>query len=358
MAVYFAPKQPNYWGRAAAEIGTGLLGKFVGDMFERTAQAKTIERNRSLYSDIGQAMQGGGSRETLLDVFSKHGVDTKTAENMINMYENPFKNRDEIDQMDIKADRVKGLPHDRNDPQGTYQGGLTAQIYGAKPEEIMKYTMPNYTAENFDAGDKEVIYTQDPVTGAITTQDHKYGLNPTKQYESDSDIKRANINAGASKYVADVGYKGKELAANSKGEGAVKPAKPMTYSEKKGYNALVVEAIMTSGSPEEFAEKMKIIAGDNPEIKDYVKSVAKSSKYPVKSMAGVERAEVNPFASVEWDTDGEALIPDAPDAPDAPEAPEKPKVFSKEDLKGYAQANQMSLKDAMMDLKDRGYVIQ
>ena len=49
MAVYFAPKQPNYWGRAAAEIGTGLLGKFVGDMFERTAQAKTIERNRSLY---------------------------------------------------------------------------------------------------------------------------------------------------------------------------------------------------------------------------------------------------------------------------------------------------------------------
>ena len=355
MAVYFAPQQPNYWGRAAAEIGTGLLGKFVGDMFERTAQAKTIERNRSLYSDIGQAMQGGGSRETLLDVFSKHGVDTKTAENMINMYENPFKNRDEIDQMDIKADRVKGLPHDRNDPQGTYQGGLTAQIYGAKPEEIMKYTMPNYTAENFDAGDKEVIYTQDPVTGAITTQDHKYGLNPTKQYESDADIKRANINAGASKYVADVGYKGKELAAKGKGEGAVKPAKPMTYSEKKGYNALVVEAIMTSGSPEEFAEKMKIIAGDNPEIKDYVKSVAKSSKYPVKSMAGIERAENNPFASVEWDTDGEALIPDAPDAP---EAPEKPKVFSKEDLKGYAQANQMSLKDAMMDLKDRGYVIQ
>ena len=33
-------------------------------------------------------------------------------------------------------------------------------------------------------------------------------------------------------------------------------------------------------------------------------------------------------------------------------------VFSKEDLKGYAQANQMSLKDAMMDIKDRGYVIQ
>jgi hypothetical protein len=352
MAVYYAPKQPNYWGRAAAEIGTGLLGKFVGDMFERTAQAKEIERNRSLYSDMAQAMQGGGSRETLLDVFSKHGVDAKTAQNMINMYESPFKMRDEMGQMDIKADRVKGLPLDRNDPQGTYQGGLIAQMYGAKPEEIMKYTMPNYTAENFDAGDKEVIYIQDPVTGAITTQDHKYGLNPTKQYQSDADIKRANIHAGASKYVADVGYKGKELVAKSK---AVKPAKPMTYSEKKGYNALVVEAIMTSGSPEEFAEKMKIIAGDNPEIKDYVKSVAKSSKYPVKSMAGVERAEINPFASVEWDTDGEALIPDAPDAPDAPE---KPKVFSKEDLKGYAQANQMSLKDAMMDLIDRGYVIQ
>lgn len=352
MAVYFAPKQPNYWGRAAAEIGTGLLGKFVGDMFERTAQAKTIERNRSLYSDIGQAMQGGGSRESLLDIFGRHGVDAKTAENMINMYESPFKMRDEMGQMDQKAERVKGLTLDRNDPQGTYQGGLIAQMYGAKPEDIMKYTMPNYTVDNFDAGNREVIISQDPVTGEITTQDHKYGLNPTKQYESDSDIKRANINAGASKYVADVGYKGKELVAKSK---AVKPAKPMTYSEKKGYNALVVEAIMTSGSPEEFAEKMKIIAGDNPEIKDYVKSVAKSSKYPVKSMAGVERAEINPFASVEWDTDGEALIPDAPDAP---EAPEKPKVFSKEDLKGYAQANQMSLKDAMMDLKDRGYVIQ
>ena len=36
------------------------------------------------------------------------------------------------------------------------------------------------------------------------------------------------------RYVADVGYKGKELAAKGKGEGAVKPAKPMTYSEKKG----------------------------------------------------------------------------------------------------------------------------
>ena len=151
--------------------------------------------------------------------------------------------------------------------------------------------------------------------------------------------------------MADVGYKGKELVANSNGTGG-KPAKPMTYSEKKGYNALVVEAIMTSGSPEEFIEKMKIIAGDNPEIKDYVKSVAKSSKYPVKSIAGVERAEINPFASVEWDTDGEALIPDTPDTP------EKPKVFSKEDLKGYAQANQMSLKDAMKDLQNRGYVIQ
>ena len=352
MGVYFAPKQQDYWGRAAADLGTGLIGKLLGGMVDRTAQAKEIERNRSLYSDMAQAMQGGGSRESLLDIFGRHGVDAKTAENMINMYESPFKMRDEMGQMDQKAERVKGLTLDRNDTQGTYQGALTAQMYGAKPEDIMKYTMPNYTADNFDAGDKEVIYTQDPLTGAITTQDHKYGLNPTKQYESDSDIKRANINAGASRYVADVGYKGKELVAKSK---AVKPAKPMTYSEKKGYNALVVEAIMTSGSPEEFAEKMKIIAGDNPEIKDYVKSVAKSSKYPVKSMAGVERAEVNPFASVEWDTDGEALIPDAPDAP---EAPEKPKVFSKEDLKGYAQANQMSLKDAMMDLKDRGYVIQ
>ena len=354
MAVYFAPKQPNYWGRAAADLGTGLIGKLLGGMVDRTAQAKEIERNRSLYSDMAQAMQGGGSRESLLDIFGRHGVDAKTAENMINMYESPFKMRDEMGQMDQKAERVKGLTLDRNDPQGTYQGALTAQIYGAKPEEIMKYTMPNYTAENFDAGDKEVIYTQDPVTGEITTQDHKYGLNPTKQYESDSDIKRANINAGASRYVADKGYEGKVLTANSKGEG-VKPAKPMTYSEKKGYNALVVEAIMTSGSPEEFAEKMKIIAGDNPEIKDYVKSVAKSSKYPVKSMAGVERAAINPFANVEWDTNGEALIPDAPDAP---KTPEKPKVFSKEDLKGYAQANQMSLKDAMMDLKDRGYVIQ
>ena len=351
MAVYFAPRRDNYLGRAAVDLGTGLIGKLLGGMVDRTSQAKDIERSRSLYSDIGQAMQGGGSRETLLDVFSKHGVDAKTAQNMINMYESPFKMRDEMGQMDQKAERVKGLPLDRNNPQGTYQGGLIAQMYGAKPEEIMKYTMPNYTAENFDAGDKEVIYTQDPVTGEITTQDHKYGLNPTKQYESDSDIKRANIHAGASKYVADVGYKGKELAA----KGAVKPAKPMTYSEKKGYNALVVEAIMTSGSPEEFAEKMKIIAGDNPEIKDYVKSVAKSSKYPVKSMAGVERAAINPFANVEWDTNGEALIPDAPDAP---KTPEKPKVFSKEDLKEYAQANQMSLKDAMMDLKDRGYVIQ
>lgn len=356
MAVYFAPRRDDYLGRAAADLGTGLIGKLLGGMVDRTTQAREIEKNRSLYSDMAQAMQGGGSRETLLDVFSKHGVDAKTAQNMINMYESPFKMRDEMGQMDQKAERVKGLPLDRNDPQATYQGGLTAQIYGAKPEDIMKYTMPNYTAENFDAGDKEVIYTQDPLTGEITTQDYKYGLNPTKQYQSDADIKRANINAGASKYVADVGYKGKVLTANGKGEGG-KPAKPMTYSEKKGYNALVVEAIATSGSPEEFAEKMKIIAGDNPEIRDYVKSVAKSSKYPVKSIYG-NKAEINPFAGVEWDTDGEALIPDVPDVPDVPDAPDKPKVFSKEDLKGYAEANQMSLKDAMMDLKNRGYVIQ
>ena len=51
MAVYFAPKQPNYWGRAAAEIGTGLLGKFVFGGYGLNGQhkAKTIERNRSLY---------------------------------------------------------------------------------------------------------------------------------------------------------------------------------------------------------------------------------------------------------------------------------------------------------------------
>lgn len=345
MAVHFAPRRDNYLGRAAVDLGTGLIGKLLGGMVDRTSQAKDIERNRSLYSDMAQAMQGGGNRETLLDIFGRHGVDAKTAENMINMYESPFKMRDEMSQMDQKAERVKGLTLSRGDPQGTYQGGLIAQMYGAKPEDVMKYTMPNYTADNFDAGDKEVIYTQDPLTGAITTQDYDYGLNPTKQYQSDADVKRANINAGASKYVADVGYKGKVLTANGKGE---KPAKPMTYSEKKGYNALVVEAIMTSGNPEEFAEKMKIIAGDNPEIRDYVKSVAKSSKYPVKSVYG-DRAEINPFAKVEWDTDGEALIPDVP---------EKTKVFSKEDLKGYAQANQMSLKDAMKDLQDRGYVIQ
>lgn len=349
MAVHFAPRRDNYLGRAAVDLGTGLIGKLLGGMVERTLQAKDIERNRSLYSDMAQAMQGGGNRETLLDIFGRHGVDAKTAENMINMYESPFKMRDEMSQMDQKAERVKGLTLDRNNPQGTYQGGLIAQMYGAKPEDVMKYTMPNYTADNFDAGDREVIYIQDPATGKITPQDYDYGLNQTEQYKSDADIKRAKINAGASKYVADVGYKGKVLTANGKGE---KPAKPMTYSEKKGYNALVVEAIATSGSPEEFAEKMKIIAGDNPEIRDYVKSVAKSSKYPVKSMAGVERAEINPFANVEWDTDGEALIPDDPDTP------EKPKVFSKEDLKGYAQANQMSLKDAMKDLQNRGYVIQ
>lgn len=352
MAVHFAPRRDNYLGRAAVDLGTGLIGKLLGGMVDRTSQAKDIERNRSLYSDMAQAMQGGGNRETLLDIFGRHGVDAKTAENMINMYESPFKMRDEMSQMDQKAERVKGLTLDRNNPQGTYQGGLIAQMYGAKPEDVMKYTMPNYTADNFDAGDKEVIYTQDPLTGEITTQDYDYGLNPTKQYQSDADIKRANINAGASKYVADVGYKGKVLTANSKGTGG-KPAKPMTYSEKKGYNALVVEAIMTSdpAKPEEFAEKMKIIAGDDPEIRDYVKSVAKSSKYPVKTVYG-EKAKINPFANVEWDTDGEALIPDNPDTP------EKPKVFSKEDLKGYAQANQMSLKDAMKDLQDRGYVIQ
>ena len=304
MAVYFAPKQPNYWGRAAAEIGTGLLGKFVGDMFERTAQAKTIERNRSLYSDIGQAMQGGGSRETLLDVFSKHGVDTKTAENMINMYENPFKNRDEIDQMDIKADRVKGLPHDRNDPQGTYQGGLTAQIYGAKPEEIMKYTMPNYTAENFDAGDKEVIYTQDPVTGAITTQDHKYGLNPTKQYESDSDIKRANINAGASRYVADVGYKGKVLTANSKG-GNGEPVKPLSLPDKKSVNSMIVDILETSKDPQEVKERIQTLSEGDPRIERYAKSLANRSNYITGNGVYME-TKPNQFAGkINWD-EGEA----------------------------------------------------
>ena len=43
MAVYFAPKQPNYWGRAAADLGTGLIGKLLGGMVDRTAQAKEIE---------------------------------------------------------------------------------------------------------------------------------------------------------------------------------------------------------------------------------------------------------------------------------------------------------------------------
>ena len=388
MAVYFAPKQQNYWGRAIADLSTGLLGKLMGDMFERTNQAKEVERNRGLYSQLAQSMSGGTpSRENMLGTFGKYGISPEQAKGFFDFYENQFKNQDDLNKMDAVAGRTTGLNY--NTPEQTMQSGSVAQAYGLKPEELLKYAYPNQEAGHFNAGDREVQYSFDPRTGKFGNQEHGYGLNPTDKYTSDMDVQEANIRASASKYVADRNLQGRE-----KGDSGVRPPKPLSITDMKNLDAMVTKAIQISPDIQTLQMYLERIAGDNPEVKEYVNNISSAPKF-VKRKAGEDWVVPNPHAG--WYTPNEPQSEDfTPQAqeilestngdiatainlvdesnitpemkkslkatigqlgnkkPNAPQA----KVFPRSELTGYAKTNGMTKKDALIYLKQQGYEIK
>jgi hypothetical protein len=241
---------------------------------------------------------------------------------------------------------------------------MIAQAYGLKPEEVMKYTYPNMKADNFDAGNREVVYGFDPATGKFTDQSYDYGINPTDKYKADADTEQANIGANAKVKAAGIsagaslaprftyqtdangniialsnrggtptktGYKGTPKSA---GNGA-KPAKALTFADKKNLDGMVSSALQLATSPEDLQARLGAIAGNNPEAQNYVKAASQVAQYSYKNPAGFYETKVNPWAGKT-----------------------SKKTFPSAQVAGWAKANGMTAQQAATALQKQGYTIQ
>ncbi|MGE4445594.1 MAG: hypothetical protein AB7C92_02970 [Synergistaceae bacterium] len=227
----------------------------------------------------------------MLDVLGRHGVSPEQAKGIFDFYESQFKNNDELSRMDQVAQKTGGLNFNvRDDPNQAMQSGMYAQAYGLKPESMMPFAYPNYESGHFDAGDREVQYGFDPVNGKFINQNEAYGLNPTKKYQSDEDTKQSGISAGAQRYVADRNYAGKQLSASGE-----KPAKPLSVNDKKNLEEMVTKAIQISPDAQTLQMYLDRIAGDNPEMREYVYSFSSMPNF-TKNIAGVQTVASNPYA--------------------------------------------------------------
>ena len=344
MGVIVVKKQRPWYSNVGVNLGSTLLDNVIGGMFKRDAEAKAATRRKALYGDMGDAMQpqtetksygfdapendyGPWSdavqstgitnqkptttmfdevttrqpgRSDMLRVLGKHGATADEAKTFSEMYKDRFKVGDDLYRGDAVRDRIGELNFDvRNNPNEAMRSGIATQDYGLKPQEIMKYAYPNMTSDNFDAGDREVMYSFDPGTGKFSTQEQKYGINPTKRYETDSDVKRAGITAGAQRYVADRGAESRMYVADRGLEGKQTggSAKPLSISDKKNLDAMIAQAIQLAISPEDFNARIQSIAGDNPQIQEYVAVAARNPQYMYKNNVGFYETKQNPYAT-------------------------------------------------------------
>lgn len=353
MSIVGINRGPDPWAKLGVNLVGGLLDNMIGGMMQRDAEARAQRRNQQFYSDFAQDMTPRkgmeypeapqndygafnnavqtsgitdqkplsaewaqtlgrdvtGSREDFVRALGRHGATPEQAAALSMMYENQFKQADDLRQGDLVRGRLDGLDFSRQNP-GLLANVLAAQGYGLKPEEAMKYTHPNYTASNFDAGDRAVMYSFDPLTGTFNTQEARYGLNPTDKYQADADTKQANINAETERYVADRNYAGNVYVADTnagsskyvadKTYGGKQPggaAKSLSIADKKNLDAMVANAIQLATSKEDFNSRLGAIAGSNAEAQEYAKFVAANPQYMLKNQYGMYETKANPWAT-------------------------------------------------------------
>ena len=351
MAVYMV-RRNNPWGAVGLNLGNGLLGSVLGGMFARDAAARDARRSRQLYGAVADSMTpqqglpqpeaprpqysedvqslansamrgmptatedqgwsglwnntvglGKGNnpgRESLLRGLAKHGATQQEAKGLFDLYTNQFETADKLGYQDNVASRVGGLEYDvRNNPTGAAQSSMMAQAYGLKPEEIFKYTAPNFTSGHFSAGDKEVMYGFDPLKNRFYLQNVDYGINPTNKYQADAATRQANIRAEADRYVADTNLRGDIVSSSAKGNGGGQGGKPLTLSDKKNIGELVFQNLQLADTKDGFNQQafeqwLNSAFADNPEAMAYARSIVGMPQYEQNNI-GMKIPATNPY---------------------------------------------------------------
>lgn len=274
------------------------------------------------------------------------------------MYGNRFEADDSLYKGGALADVVNGLSFDvENDPQTALRSALVAQGYKLNPQEVMKFTNPGYTYSSVDAGDRAVQSVFNPRNGKLINSKVAYGRNPTKVYEADANIRKAEIDASAQRYTADMGYAKEQIPRfspvygangevlsynNSTGDVSDTGFKSylrgpggrgaLSLNDKKNIDAMVANAIQLSTSKEDFSARLASIAGNNSEAQAYVQSVARNPQYMFKNKVGFYETAQNPYA-------------------------QGGKFFPAAKLAEYAKVNNITEEAARKMLIDDGYVI-
>ena len=420
MAVYVVKKN-NPWGYLGANLGNGLMNYVFGGMMARDAQARQTRRNRALYADASKTMTpqpglpqpeaprpqysedvqslansamrgmptatdnqgwkglwdstvGLGKeyrpgREELLGVFGRHGVTPQEAELLMNYYKNQFETADKLGYQDNVASRVGGLDYDvRNNPIGAAQSSMMAQAYGLKPEEIFKYTAPNFTSGHFSAGDKEVMYGFDPLKNRFYLQNVDYGINPTNKYQADADTRQTNIRAAADRYVADTNLRGDIVSASAKGNGEGQGGKPLTLSDKKNIGDLVFQNLQLADTKDGFNQQafeqwLNSAFADNPGAMAYARSIVGMPQYEQNNI-GIKIPATNPYQPTQQGEELGTITPGQVSGQGQGQTQPQPQVqatgayFPAARLEEYARANNMTPAQARQQIEAQGYAIR
>lgn len=412
MAVYVVRKN-NPWGYLGANLGNGLFDNIIGGMFARDAQARQTRRNRALYADASKTMTpqpglpqpeaprpqysedvrnianaatrgmptatdnqgwkglwdstvGLGKeyrpgREELLGVFGRHGVTPQEAELLMNYYKNQFETADTLGYQDNVASRVGGLDYDvRNNPTGAAQSSMMAQAYGLKPEEIFKYTAPNFTSGHFSAGDKEVMYGFDPLKNRFYLQNVDYGINPTNKYQADEATRQANIRAEADRYVADTNLRGDIVSSSAKGNGGGQGGKPLTLSDKKNIGELVFQNLQLADTKDGFNQQafeqwLNSAFGDNPGAMAYARSIVGMPQYEQNNI-GMKIPMTNPYQPTQQGEELGTITPGQVSGQGQGQT--RPIMLTAEELRKYAQDSGMTVEQARAQIEKEGGVIR
>ncbi|MEA5034249.1 hypothetical protein [Cloacibacillus evryensis] len=386
MAVYFEPqRRPGIWESLLGEIVSGVGGNFLNGMFQRDAAYKEGLRNQKANQAFAEAIKANPTREGLLDAAAAGRLSPEQTQNMVSLYKNQFETGDKLNYGDQVAGRLDGREWDvRKNPNEAMNNSVLAQIYGAHPEDLMKYIYPNFTSANVDLGDRNQNQILNPRTGEQVTSEAKYGVNPTKKYLSDADTQQANIAAGAQRYTADMNYKGKWVPSfqpvygndgtvysfSNRGgaprDTGVKAApknqtgvKTMTPKQRGEMLSQALTMVQNAGSPEEAWDMLANISGGDPQV------LSEMAKYVYGSKNIVDKTGISdanryyhkvPVAAKEFFSTGN--IRNSGGQAQSAQSAQTEAYFPKEQLAQFAKDKGMTLEQAKKYVISQGVSIR
>ena len=81
----------------------------------------------------------------------------------------------------------------RGNPEAASRSYMGASLYGVPTDDVLRTFGVPMQRNATDLGDRSRIDVFDPVTGSMTGEEYKYGLNPTSKYGEDAATNRTRI---------------------------------------------------------------------------------------------------------------------------------------------------------------------